>query len=136
MSRYKILKEIFDTAEDDYYSLSTEEKTVYNLKSLLDAVNGDGLLSYYKSYAGGFALDALEELYSVGMDEIAAIIDSANAIFPECVPPEDTDERVEIIEDWLGDYDALFDEWTDEILEFAAPLAYEIDRLVDEMEEA
>lgn len=135
MSRYQILKDIFDSAEDDYYSLTLEERTVYNLKSILDAVSGSGLLSYYESFAGGFAVDALDDLYSVGMDEIAAIIESANAIFPECIPPEDLPTRLEIIEDWMGDYDALFDEWTDEILEFSTPLTCEIENILEALDE-
>jgi len=134
MSRYDILQNIFDSAEDDYYSLTQEEKAVYNLKSIYDAVNGAGLLSYYQSYAGGYASDALDNLYSVGMEEIAAIIDSANAIFPECMPPEDTEERLEIIDEWEGEYDALFDEWTEEILEFAPPLMCELERLIEELD--
>ncbi|MBR2473532.1 MAG: DUF4375 domain-containing protein [Clostridia bacterium] len=134
MSRYDILQNIFDSAEDDYYSLTQEEKAVYNLKSIYDAVNGAGLLSYYQSYAGGYASDALDNLYSVGMEEIAAIIDSANAIFPECMPPEDTEERLEIIDEWEGEYDALFDEWTEEILEFAPSLMCELEKLIEELD--
>lgn len=134
MSKYEILREIFASAEDDYYSLTPEEKTIYNLKSIYDAVNGAGLLSYYESTAGGYATDALDDLYNVGMDEIAAIIDSANAIFPDCIPPEDTETRCDIISDWEGDYDALFDDWTDAILEFAAPLMTEIEHILEELD--
>ena len=68
------------------------------------------------------------------MDEIAAIIDSANAIFPDCIPPEDTETRCDIISDWEGDYDALFDDWTDAILEFAAPLMTEIEHILEELD--
>ena len=57
MSRYEVLQNIFDSAENDYYSLTPEEKTVYNLKSILDAVNGSGLLSYYESDAGAYACE-------------------------------------------------------------------------------
>ena len=134
MSKYEILREIFASAEDDYFSLTPEEKTVYNLKSIYDAANGAGLLSYYEGNAGGYAMDALDDLYSVGMDEIAAIIDSANAIFPDCCPPEDSETRCDIISDWEGDYDALFEEWTDEILEFASPLLNEIERLLEDLD--
>lgn len=134
MSRTKILKDIFDNAEDNYYSLTNEEQMIYNLKSILDAVNGLGLLSYYKGEAGAYADDAIENLYSIGIDEIAAIIESANAIFPDCLPPQDKDERNEIIDDWYGEYDALFDEWTDEILEFSAILSNEIESMIEELD--
>ena len=132
MDRFEIWSEILNTAENDYYSLSNEERAIYSLKSIVDAVHGTGLIKYYKSNAGGYAQDAIDDLYSAGLDEIAAVIESANSMFPEGVPPEDTDERLEIISDWDGEYDDLFEEWTEEILEFCAPLEEELNRLFSE----
>ena len=132
MDRFEIWSEILNSAEKDYYSLSNEERIVYNLKSILDAVHSTGLMKYYMSNAGGYAEDAIEDLYSVGLDEIAAVIESSNSMFPEGVPPEDIDERTEIISDWDGEYDDLFEEWTEEILQFTAPLEEELNRLFSE----
>ncbi len=132
----KIIEDIMAGGDEDYYTLSDEEKTVYNAKSILNAINGKGLLEYYKGISGGYACDALEQLYSIGMDEIAAVIESANAIFPETYPPEDMAERLDIISDFEDEYEALFDEWTDEILEFAPMLEEEIRNIVSELEDA
>lgn len=120
-------------AEDDYYSLSNEERIAYNVKNVLDAVNGNGLLSFYESYHGDFALDAVDDLYSIGMDEIASVIENANAIFPGGCPPEDVESRVEIIDSWENEYDSLFEQWTDDILEFSAPLEKEFEKLMENL---
>lgn len=130
MDRFEIWSEILATAEEDYYELSSEERMIYGLKSILDAVNGPGLLSYYESNAAAHVEDALEDLYNLGLDEIAAVIENANAMFPEGLPPEELDERQGCIYDWDGEFDDLFDEWTDEILEFSSMLEGEIKRLL------
>ena len=51
-------------------------------------------------------------------------------MFPDGLPPEEPDERQGCIYDWDGEYDDLFDEWTEEILEFSSMLEAEIDRLL------
>lgn len=130
MNSNKIWSKIQEMAEDDYYSLSNEERIAYNVKNVLDAVNGNGLLSFYESYHGDFALDAVDDLYSIGMDEIASVIENANAIFPGGCPPEDVESRVEIIDSWENEYDSLFEQWTDDILEFSAPLEKEFEKLM------
>ena len=130
MNFNKIWSKIQEAAEDDYFSLSTEERIAYNIKNVLDAVNGAGLLSFYESYHGDFALDAVDDLYSVGMDEIASVMENANAIFPGGCPPEDVDSRIEIIDSWDHEYDSLFEQWTDDILEFSAPLEKEFEKII------
>ncbi len=135
MNSNKIWSKIQEAAEDDYFSLSNEERTAYNIKNILDAVNGSGLLSFYESCHGDFALDAVDDLYSVGMDEIASIIENSNAIFPGGYPPEDVDSRVEIIDSWEHEYDSLFEQWTDDILEFSAPLEKEFEKIISDLEQ-
>ena len=130
-----ILAYILDKGEDGYYDLAENEQAIYNVKSIIDAVNGDGLLSYYKSAAASYVNDALDTLYSLGMDEIAAVIESANAIFPDSYPPEDMSERLEIISEFEDDYAGLFYEWTDEILEFIAPLECELEAMLADIED-
>ena len=105
---------------------------IYGLKSILDAVHGSGLISYYEGTAGGYTEDAIEDLYSLGLDEIAAVIESSNSMFPDGTPPENLDERLDCIYDWESEYDDLFEEWTEEILEFSAPLEAEINRLLSD----
>lgn len=130
------IESIMSLGDDDYYALGEEEKIVYNAQSILNAVNGSGLLEYYKGVCGGYACDAIEQLYSIGMDEIAAVMESANAIFPESYPPEDITERLDVISDFEDEFASLFDEWTDEILEFSQALEDEIKNIGKELEEA
>lgn len=134
MNSNNIWSKIQETAEEDYYSLSNEERIAYNIKNVLDAVNGSGLLSFYECYHGDFALDAVDDLYSVGMDEIASILENSNAIFPGGCPPEDVDSRLEIIDSWEHEYDSLFEQWTDDILEFSAPLEKEFEKIISNLE--
>jgi len=132
MNWHKIWAKISEAAEDDYYSLSDSERAIYNLKNIIDAVNGAGLLSYYESYCADYSEDLVEDLYNAGMDEIAAVIESSNAIFPGGCPPADLDSRIEIIDSWEHEYDSLFEQWNDDILEFALPLEQVIEKLVSD----
>ena len=90
--------EISNTAKDDYYSLSEAEQTLFNIKSIADNSCEGGLKSYYLSFAGAYASDAAEQLYSLGLDLIAAVIENCNSLFPDGIPPENDAERTEIID--------------------------------------
>ena len=130
MNLNKIFAKISEAAEDDYFSLSSEERAIFNIKNVIDAVNGAGLLSFYENYCGDFAQDAVDDLYSAGMDEAASIIENANAIFPGGCPPEDVDSRIEIIDSWEHEYDSLYDQWNDDIMEFLIPLEQALEQLL------
>ena len=134
MNWHKKWTKIAEAAEDDYYALSDTERDVYNMKNLIDSVNGAGLLSYYETYSADYAEDLIEDLYNSGMEEIASIIESANAIFPGGCPPADLDARIEIIDSWEHEYDSLFEHWTDDIQEFALPLESAFEKLIAEIE--
>ena len=130
MSWNKIWARITEAAEDDYFSLSDEERAVFNIKNIIDAVSGAGLLSYYDSYCADYAEDAVEDLYSAGMDEVASVIENANALFPGGCPPDDLDTRIEILDSWEHEYDSLYDQWNDDIMEFMLPLEEAFEGLV------
>lgn len=129
-----ILTKILQNGEKDYYALSDTEKMVFSLKHLFDAVCGKGLIIYFKSTAGAYVSDAIDALYSLGVDEIAAVLEGACCIFPDGMPPEDSTERLDIISELEEEYSDLFDEWTDEILEFISPLKSELQGLINELE--
>ena len=122
MNFSKIWSKISKSAEDDYFSLSENDRAIYNIKNLLDAVRGNGLLSFYESYSGDYSQDLLDDLYLVGMDEIAAVVESSNSIFPGGYPPEELELRLEIIDSWEHEYDPLYEQWTEDILEFSKEL--------------
>ncbi len=133
MNLSKIWAKVSEAAEDDYFSLSDTERAFYNIKNILDAVNGRGLLSYYESDYSNYAIDAVDDLYSAGMDEVASIIENANAIFPGGCPPEEAEDRMEIIDSWEHEYDSLYEQWTDDIMEFAIPLEQACENLASEI---
>ena len=135
MNIQKLWNKINEEAEDDYYSLTENERAFFNLKNLSDAVNGRGLLSFYENEYANYCEDVIEDLYSSGMDEIAAVLESANSTFPGGVPDEDIEERLEIIDSWDHDYDSLFEQWTDDILEFGTELESAIQDLASEIDE-
>ena len=122
MNTNKIWSRIAMKAEDDYASLTEKERVLYNLRRVMDAVNGRGLMSLYETNDYYYAEDSVEDLYTAGLDEVAAIIESANAMFPGGCPAEETEERLEIIDSWDHEFDELFDQWTDDILEFSAEM--------------
>ncbi len=134
MNLTKLWAKINYAAEDDYYSLSDEERAFYNVKNILDAVSGPGLLNYYESDLANYAVDAVDDLYNAGMDEVASIIENANAIFPGGCPPEEAEERMEIIDSWEHEYDSLYEQWTDDIMEFAIPLEEACEKLATALE--
>lgn len=134
MNLNKIWARISEAAEDDYFSLKNDERAVFNMKNIMDAVTGDGLLSFYEGYCADYAEDAVEDLYNAGMDEVASIIENANAIFPGGCPPEDVETRIEIIDNWEHEYDSLFDQWNDDIMEFAIPLEEALEQIASRLE--
>ena len=117
-----IWAKIANKAEEDYFSLSEKERVVYNLRKVMEAVNGRGLMRLYEDTDYYYAEDSVDDLYTAGLDEVASIIESANAMFPGGCPSEELEERLEIIESWDHEFDELFDQWTDDILEFSSEM--------------
>lgn len=130
MNNKKIAK-VCEAAENDYYSLTADERAVYNVKNIIDAVTGKGLLSFYENECGSYAVDTAEDLYSLGMDEVAFVVESANSLFPGGEPDEDLDARLEIIDSWDHDYDSLYDQWNEDIMEFLIPLEEAFEQLLE-----
>ena len=134
MKTGKIWLEISAKAEEDYAGLSEKERQLYSLGRIIEAVNGKGLMSLYESREYYYADDSVEDLYTAGLDEIAAIIESANAMFPGGCPAEEYEERLEIIDSWEYEFDELFDQWTDDILEFSADMERSYNAILAELE--
>ena len=125
---------IASKAEDDYFSLDEKERVVYNLRKVMEAVNGRGLMRLYEDSDYYYAEDSVDDLYTAGLDEIAAVLESANAIFPGGCPPVEFYERADIIDSWDGEYDDFFEQLTEDILEFSVDLESCYEKLVSEME--
>ena len=131
----EVWAKIANKAEDDYFSLDEKERVIYNLRKVMEAVNGRGLMRLYEDSDYYYAEDSVDYLYTAGLDEVAAIIESANAMFPGGCPPEEYEERMEIIDSWDHEYDELFDQWTDDILEFASFMDVTYNKLLKAIEE-
>ncbi|MBR2460154.1 MAG: hypothetical protein IKB34_02835 [Clostridia bacterium] len=134
MNISKIWTSIELKAEDDYFSLSDDERRVYSLRKVIDAINGRGLLSLYRSRDYLYPEDIVEDLYALEQDEAAAIIENANSMFPGGFVPEEPEERAEIIDSWDEGFDELFDQWTDDILEFNSFLEGAYNNLISSLE--
>ena len=115
-------------------SLSEDERVIYNLRKVIDAVNDRGLMSLYLDMDLYYAEDSIDDLYTAGLDEIAAVLESANAVFPGGCPPEDFYDRSEIIESWEGEYDDFFDQLTEDILMFSIDMESCYDKLISSIE--
>ena len=134
MVNSKVWDAIAKKAEDDYASLSDNERVIYNLRKVIDAVNDRGLMSLYLDMDFYYAEDSIDDLYTAGLDEIAAVLESANAIFPGGCPPEDFYDRSEIIESWDGEYDEFFAQLTEDILMFSIDMESCYDKLISSIE--
>lgn len=134
-SNSRIWASIAAKAEDDYSALNADKRVLYSLRKVMEAVNGKGLIALYEDGDYYYAEDSVDDLYTAGLDEIAAVIESANAMFPGGCPPEEPEERLEIIDSWDHEFDSLFEQWTEDILEFSADMERSFDRLIKAIEE-
>lgn len=136
MNTSKIWSRIALKADDDYSSLTEEERVVYNLRKVMDAVNSRrGLIKLYEENDYYYAEESVDDLNAAGLFEVAAIIENANAMFPGGCPPEELEERIEIIDSWDHDFDELFEQWTDDILEFSAEMERSYNELITAFDE-
>ena len=131
----KAFSRIMNDGQEDYFSLNDFEQNIFLLASLINAVSDGDILNFYRKECGSYHEQLLVLLNALDLEEIAFVIDSVGAIFPDGYPPEDTDERLEIISELEEEYSDLFTEWTEEILEFISPLQLELDALISELEE-
>ena len=128
------LSKILIDGNEDFDSLTELEQNVFILASIRNAVNSSGIVEFYRGEGGARQDEAIELLEALDLDEIAFVLDSIGAIFPEGYPPEDLQERCELIAELEEDYADLFDEWTEQILDFISPLNNELDTLLKELE--
>lgn len=128
------LSKILIDGNEDFDSLTELEQNVFILASIRNAVNSSGIVEFYRGEGGARQDEAIELLEALDLDEIAFVLDSIGAIFPEGYPPTDRGERNELIAELEEDYADLFDEWTEQILDFISPLNNELDTLLKELE--
>ena len=129
-----ILTKIMNDGENDYFSLSDGEQDIFLLASFTNAVNDGNFLTFYQSDCGAYHEQLLELLNFLNLDEAAFVLDSLGAIFPDGYPPEDNEERREILEELVPDYGDLFSDWNDQIRQFAKELEAELKKLLENIQ--
>lgn len=107
-----------------YDSLSSSERIWFNIRGVIDSTNNGGLISYYYNSGAENVYDAIDDLKSIGFDNIADIIQNYNKIlFKGNIVPKDIQERNRFIND--------LDEKTDDLLQ---NLEIDLTNLIDDLE--
>ena len=85
---------IVDKAINDYDSLSRNERVWFNSRSVIDATNNGGLISYYYNSGADNIYDTIEDIELLGSERIVEIIKEFNKIiFLELKVPANIHER-------------------------------------------
>ena len=107
-----------------YDSLSSSERIWFNIRGVIDSTNNGGLISYYYNSGAENVYDAIDDLKSIGFENIADIIQNYNKIlFKGNIVPKDIQERNRFIND--------LDEKTDDLLQ---NLEIDLTNLIDDLE--
>jgi len=101
---------IVNKASNNYYSLNSSERIWFNCQVIIDSTQNGGLISYYFNSGAENVYDAIDDIKSLGFENIAGIIQKYNLIlFKELEVPTDIYKRNEFINS--------LDESTDELLQ-------------------
>ncbi len=94
MDIWKILDQIVIKAHTKGYGcLKPEQRTAYLITQLDAEIPVNGLAGYYYSTAGNHSVEAVEALKILGCPESAAILNTANQLFPEGKPSGASEKR-------------------------------------------
>lgn len=107
-----------------YDSLTFSERIWFNIRGIIDSTNNGGLISYYYNSGAENVYDAIDDLKSIGFENIADIIQKYNKIlFKGSIVPKDLEERNGFIND--------LDEQTDDLLQ---NLEIDLTNVIDDLE--
>jgi hypothetical protein len=79
--------------DNGFNALTTDEQLLVVIWGLEPDVNNGGFHQYYFNSYGDFARGASRMLREIGANNMAQIVDEANAVFGPVGPPDDRDER-------------------------------------------
>lgn len=109
---------------NQYDSLTFSERIWFNIRGIIDSTNNGGLISYYYNSGAENVYDAIDDLKSIGFENIADIIQKYNKIlFKGSIVPKDLEERNGFIND--------LDDKTDDLLQ---NLEIDLTDLIDDLE--
>lgn len=107
-----------------YDLLTSSERLWFNVRGIIDSINNGGLISYYYNNGAENVYDAIDDLKSIGFENIAELIQKYNKIlFKGNIVPQKIEERNRFIND--------LDEQTDGLLQ---NLENDIVGLIDDLE--
>src|SRR5580658_9571121 len=91
----------------NYQLLSPDERIWYNIQALKDAVDNGGLISYYYNDGANHLSETIADLKTIGADNIVALLQQVNQLFPDEVSALSINERNNVISTWE---DGAFDD--------------------------
>ena len=107
-----------------YNSLTASERIWFNVRQIIDSTNDGGLISYYYNSGAGNVYDAIDDLKSIGFENIADLIQKYNkTLFKGNIVPKDIHERNTFIDN--------LDDKTDGLLQ---NLEIDLTNLIDDLE--
>lgn len=101
---------VVEKAFANYGSLTPNERTWFNIQSLISAVDNGGLDSYYYNSPADHSVDTIEDIQMLGFPEVAALLMKVNQLFPGGKAPADIDERNDIMDAWTDEQWQIVDD--------------------------
>ena len=98
-----------------YAALSDDERMWFNIRSLIDAVENGGLVSYFYNPGADTWPDCRAALRRIGAEDVVAHVDRVAALFGAEVPSS-LEARNRILDGWSEDEDQLLEEIDEELM--------------------
>lgn len=118
---------------EGYDKLTSDERVWYNIRSLIDAVDNGGVISFYYNYGANYLNETLEDLKKIEAQEVIGLVEQVNGLFPNSMPPRDIDDRNSIINSWDDegkDLDGLFESIDNRFYELEEELELKLESIV------
>lgn len=87
-------------ASEGYDKFTSDERIWFNVRCLIDAVDNGGLISFYYNDGADYLQETIEDLKKFNAQEVIALIEQVNGLFPNSMPSRNIDERNDIIGSW------------------------------------
>lgn len=100
---------IIDKGSEDYKALTKPERVWFNVECLMGMVDNGGLASYFCEDTVTHLAETMEDLKLLGATVFLRLLEETCKLFPNGWPPEDFDERCDLMGNW--------DENTNQLLE-------------------
>jgi len=123
-------------ASSGYSALSERERVWFNIRALIDAVEGGGIISYFYNSGANTLGDCTAALERLGASDVKRQIDRVSALFPGSVPTSVADRNV-IVDSWdeAGEAaDKILEEVDDVLMPMMEDLEEELARFLERSE--